>query len=87
MARRVEPPHSKSAFDRLAEEGQQAMLRVLPRMGVVQAGRRRTGPSEGLVAYPAGAQCGVTGDGGAVEFQREVAVEIEAHGVGLAVTH
>src|SRR5262249_33429946 len=77
----------QSAVDRLAEEGQQAVLGVLPRASVVQAGGRGTGQSEGIVEFAVGEESGVTGDGRAVELQLDLAVEIEAHGVVLAVTH
>ena len=76
----------KSAVDALAEEGQQTVLGVLPRAGVVQAGGGRAGQSEGVVEFTVREQSGVTGDGGAVELQLDFAVEIDAHGVVLAVT-
>ena len=75
------------AVDRLAEEGEQAVLRVLSGAGVVQAGRRCAGQSEGVVEFAVGEESGVTGDGGAVELQLDLAVEIDAEGVVLAVTH
>ena len=74
------------AVDRLAEEGEQAVLGVLSGAGVVQAGRRCAGQPEGVVAFAAGEKSGVTGDGGPVELQLDFAVEIDAGGVVLAVT-
>jgi hypothetical protein len=47
---------------------QQALLRVLPRAGVVQAARGRTGQSEGIVEFTVDEESGVTGEGGAVEL-------------------
>src|SRR5262249_43296592 len=78
---------SQSAVDRLAGEGQQTVWGVLSRAGVVQAGRRRTGQSEGIVEFAVGEESGVTGDGRAVELQLDLAIEIDAHGVVVAVTH
>jgi hypothetical protein len=68
----------------LAEESQQAVLRVLSGSGVVQAGRRCAGQSEGIVEFTVGEESGVTGDGRAVELQLELAVEIDAQGVIVA---
>src|SRR5262249_55938201 len=53
----------------------------------VQVGHRRTGQSEGIVEFAVGEESGVAGDGGAVELQLDLAVEIDAQGVILAVTH
>ena len=77
----------QSAVDRLAQEGEQAVLGVLSGAGVVQAGRRRRGQAEGVVEFAVGEESGVAGDGGAVELQLDLAVEIDAEGVVLAVTH
>ena len=63
------------------------MLRVLPGAGVVQAGRRCAGQSEGIVEFAVGEESGVTGDGRAMKLQFDFAVEIDAHGVVSAVTH
>jgi hypothetical protein len=71
----------------MAEEGEQAVLRVLPGAGVEQAGRRCAGQPEGIVAFAVGEESGVTGDGRAVKLQFDCAVEIDADGVVVAVTH
>jgi hypothetical protein len=55
-------------------------LGVLFRAGVVQDVRGRAGQSESAVEFTVGEESGVAGDGRAVEFQIELAVEIEAEG-------
>src|SRR5262249_1172317 len=47
----------------------------------------RTGQSEGIVEFTIGEESRVTGDRRAVELQLDLAVEVNAHGVVLAVTH
>jgi hypothetical protein len=71
----------------LAEEGEQAVLRVLSGAGVVQGGRRCADQSEGIVEFEVGEESGVTGDSRAVKLQLDLAVEFDADGVVLAVTH
>jgi tetratricopeptide (TPR) repeat protein len=71
----------------LAEESQPAVLGVQSGAGVVQAAGRSAGQSQGVVEFAVGKQSGVTGDGRAVEFQLDAAVEVNAQGVILAVTH
>jgi hypothetical protein len=63
------------------------VLGVLPGAGVVQAARRGAGQSEGVVEFPVGEESGVTGDRGAMELQFDLAVELYAQGVIVAVTH
>src|SRR6516225_5469589 len=63
------------------------MLRVLARASVVQAARGGAGQCKGVVEFPVGEESGVTGDGRAVERQLDLAVEIDAQGVVVAVTH
>src|SRR5262249_18210058 len=63
------------------------MLGVLSGAGVVQAGRGRAGQFEGVVEFTVGEESGVTGDGRAVELQLDLAVEVKAQGVMVAVTH
>src|SRR5262249_3713295 len=75
------------AVDRLAEQGQQAVLRVLSGARVVQASRGPTGALGGNVELAVGAESGVAGECGAVELQLDWAVEIGGDGVVLAVTH
>jgi len=45
------------------------------------------GQSEGIIEFPIGKESGVTGDGGAVELRLELAVEIDAERVIVAVTN
>lgn len=78
---------SQSAVEGLAEEGQQAVLGVLSGAGIVQAGPRRCGQEEGVIEFAVGEKSGVSGDGGAVELQLDLPVEIDAQGVVVAVTH
>jgi hypothetical protein len=47
----------------------------------------RAGQTEGVVELTIGEKSGVTGDGRAVELQLDLAVEINAQGVIVAVTH
>src|SRR5262249_38753428 len=75
------------AVERLAKESQEAVLGVLPRAGVKQAARGRAGQSEGVVEFAVSKESGVTGNGRAVELQLDLAVEIDAQGVIVAVTH
>jgi hypothetical protein len=56
-------------------------------MGFPSGGSRHAGQSEGVIEFPTGEESGVTGVGGAAELQLDVAVEIDAQGVLLAVTH
>ena len=60
---------------------------ILPGPGILQTARGRAGQAEGVVEFPIGQESGVTGDGGAVEFQLELAIEANAQGVMVAVTH
>jgi hypothetical protein len=64
----------------LAEESQQAVLGVLSRAGLVQAVGRGAGQSESIIEFPVGEQSGVAGDGGAVELQLDLTVEVNAQG-------
>jgi len=63
------------------------VLRVLSGASVVQATRRCVGQSEGIIEFALGEESSVTGDGRAVELQLDLAVDIDARGVVLAVTH
>ena len=87
--RRVEPETfgvvdilvaGQSAVDRLPQQSRQGVLLVLSEAGVVQDGRGRTGQFEGVVEFTIGEKSGIAGDGRAVEFQLELAVEFEAEG-------
>src|SRR5262249_31563657 len=75
------------AIDRLAEEGPQAVLGVLPDAGVMQSTRRRVGQAQRVVEFAVGQESSVAGDRGAVEHQFDLAVEVHAQGVLVAVTH
>jgi hypothetical protein len=77
----------QAAVDRLPQPGRQGMLGVRPRAGVEQSARGDAGQLEGVIEFPIGEESGVTGDGRAVELQLELAVEVNAQGVLLAVTH
>jgi hypothetical protein len=65
------------AVDRLPQQGEQAVLGVLPGAGVVHAARCGAGQAEGVVEFPVGEESGVTGDGGAVGLPLDWAVEID----------
>jgi hypothetical protein len=52
-----------------------------------RGGRRRAGQSDGIVEFAVGEESGVTGDCRAVELQLDLAVEIDAQGVIVAVIH
>src|SRR5262249_9512258 len=58
-----------------------------PGPGILQAARRRASQPEGVIEFPIGEESGVTGDGRAVELQLDLAVELDAQEVILAVTH
>src|SRR6516162_2019333 len=77
----------QAAVDRLAQQSCQAVLGVLSGARVVQAGRSVSGQCEGVIEFAVGEESGVTGDGRAVEFQLELAVEIESEGTIFALTH
>jgi hypothetical protein len=77
----------QAAVDRLPQQRRQGVLGVLPGPGILQATRRRAGQPEGVIEFPIGEESGVTGDGRAVELQLDLAVEVNAQGVIVAVTH
>jgi hypothetical protein len=62
----------------LAEESQQAVLGVLSGAGVVQATGPGAGQSQGVIEFTVGEESGVTGDGGPVELQLDLAIKINA---------
>src|SRR5262249_1444230 len=68
-------------------EGQQAVLGVLSGARIKQAADRHRGQAEGVVEFAIGEESGVAGDGGPVELQLDVTVEVNAQGVIVAVTH
>jgi hypothetical protein len=63
------------------------VLGVLSGACVVQAGGGVACQCEGVIELAVGEESGIAGDGRAVKFQLELAVEIEAEGVMVAVTH
>jgi hypothetical protein len=63
------------------------VLGVLSRAGLVQAAGRGVGQFESIIEFPVGEESGVIGDGGTVELQLDVMVEVNALRVVLAVTH
>ena len=77
----------QAAVDRLPQQRRQGVLGVLPGPRILQAARGRAGQPEGVIEFPIGEESGVTGDGGPVKLQFDFAVEIDADGVVLAVTH
>src|SRR5262249_41610135 len=77
----------QATVEGLAEQSQQAVLGVLSGAGLVQAVGRGVGQSESIIEFPVGEESGVAGDGGAVELQLDLTVEVNAEGVVWAVTH
>ena len=63
------------------------MPRVPAGTCVLQVGGGCVGELEGVVEFAVGQESGVAGDGGAVEFEAEAAIELRSERVGLAVTH
>jgi hypothetical protein len=76
---------SQATVEGLAEEGQQAVLGVLFGARIKQAAGRHRGQAEGVVEFAIGEESGVAGDGGPVELQFDLTVEVNAQGVILAV--
>lgn len=77
----------QAAVDRLPQQRRQGVLGVLPGPGILQAARCCPRQPEGIIEFPIAEESAVTGDGGAVELQLDLAVEIDSQGVILAVTH
>jgi hypothetical protein len=53
----------------------------------LQTTRGCAGQLKGIIEFTVGEESGVTSDGGTVELQLDFAVEIDAQGVMVAVTH
>jgi hypothetical protein len=62
------------------------VLGVLSGACVVQASRRGAGQSKGVIEFAVGEESGVAADGRAVEFQFELAAEIESEGIIFVLT-
>lgn len=70
----------QSAVEGLPQQGEDAVLGVAAGAGIAQATCRRRGQVEGLNEFAIGEESGITGDGGAVELQFELVVEVNAQG-------